>query len=256
MIDMLSMGHIWLLLKTLAGLFVFLILFKISKFVISVYSRKRRYLKQGIPLVRFLGYRVAKEMEKLLDQHGDVMYPIKEAAKKNPAAKAFLVQQGPLFLLALTDPEYIKEFNNRIITDYDRLHIQKFIDPLMKNGITTLTGEDWKLHRKILSDSFHFDLLERSIADNHKATVEFFQNLSPQEIEGFVPRDQLKKVFSAITGRTFFGENVNERMIDGKSSLTYLFEILEEVVRASKNPFFLLPLVYEKKVNSSLWKIH
>ena len=242
MIDFPSIFNVWLLLKIVGGLIGLTIAYKISSLIISVYQRKRRFLKQGILLVPWIGFNFYKEQQSLLEKYGDAMQPIKDAAKKHPDAKAFLVQRGPLVLLTLSGPEHIKEYNNRIITDYDRLQLQKFADPLLKNGITTLTGEEWKLHRKILSESFHFDVLERSIKDNHITAVEFFENLSKQEMEEFLPRDQMKKVFSAITGQTFFGENVDKRMIEGKSSLTYLIEIFETVIQGTKNPLFFVPM--------------
>lgn len=233
---------IWTFLKILAGFFLLMILYKAIKFGISLSMLKKRYLQQGIRLVKFFGLNFLKDMSRLLDQHGDVMYPIKEAIKKHPDSKALLVQMGPMIAVSLTGPEYIKEFNNRIISDYDRMSIQKIMDPLMKNGILTLTGEDWKLHRKVLSDSFRFDLFERNIIDNHLATVEFFENLSPQEMENFVPREQLKLIFSAINGQTFFGDNVGKHMIDGKSCLSYLIGIFDDAVKSGKNPLMFLPM--------------
>lgn len=238
--ELFSLSSVWLLLKLLSGLLVLLIFFKVSKLGVKFVTRKRRLLKPGIHLTNFLGFNQNKAMKKVLDAHGDAMYEIKEAVKKHPDAKAYLLQIGFAHLLALADPELIKAYNNRVTIDYNRPEANKsLIDPLLKNGLTTLTGEDWKLHRKILSDSFHFDIMERNIHDNHAATIEFFQNLSQQEMEGFYPREQLKRVFSAITGQTFFGENVDKRMIEGKSSLTYLMEIFEDLIQTARNPLIL-----------------
>lgn len=61
-------------------------------------------------------------------------------------------------------------------------------------------------------------------------------------MEGFEPRNQLKKVFSTITAQNFFGENVDKRMIDGKSALTYLFELFEETQKVSRHPLIWLPV--------------
>lgn len=241
--ELISLSSVWLLLKVLSGLLVLFIIFKVSKLGVKIVTQKRRLLKPGIHLTKFLGFNPNKSMKKVLDAHGDAMYEIKEAVKKHPDAKAYLLQIGFGHLLALADPELIKAYNNRVTIDYNRPEANKsLIDPLLKNGLTTLTGEDWKLHRKILSDSFHFDIMERNIHDNHAATLEFFQNLSQQEMEGFYPREQLKRVFSAITGQTFFGENVDKRMIEGKSSLTYLMEIFEDLIQTARNPLILLPL--------------
>jgi len=197
-------------------------------------------MAQGIPLVPFMGMNFVKDMNRLVEVHGDAMYPIREAIKKHSDAKAFLLQLGPIIALNLLGPEYIKEYNNKVTQDYDRMDPQKIFDLLMKNGIIGLTGEDWKLHRKILSDAFRFDLFEKNISDNHTATVEYFQSLSADDMQHFQPRDQLKRVFSAITGQNFFGENVDKRLIDGKSALTYLFELFDDMSKINQNPLVLL----------------
>lgn len=41
------------------------------------------------------------------------MFPIRDATKKHPNAKAFLIQLGPLTNLSLVDPEYIKEYKQQ-----------------------------------------------------------------------------------------------------------------------------------------------
>ena len=234
--------NLWLILKIPITLIVLVILFVVYRFGISVWLQKKRMVVPGVTYVRLMGMNLVKEMKMLLDKHGDAMFPVKDAIKKNPDSKAFVIQVGPFLCLILTDSEYIKEFNNKIIVDYDRLQAQLVFDVLVKNGIVALTGEEWKLHRKILSDSFRFDLFEKNIFENYTATVEFFQNLSPQEMEGFLPRDQLKRVFSAITGQNFFGENVDKRMLEGKSALVYLFELFEEIGKVRINPIMMLPL--------------
>lgn len=232
--------NLWLLLKIPALLFLILILFLVYKFGYLTHLQKKRFQAQGIPVVPFLGMNPVKDMKNLVDKYSDSVYPIKDAIKKHQDAKAMLIQLGPILALSLLGPEYIKDFNTKVTTDYDIMEPQKIFDYLMKNGIIGLNGEDWKLHRKILSDSFRFDLFEKNIADNYAATVEYFESLTAEDMKHYHPREHLKRVFSAITGQNFIGENVDKRLIDGKSALTYLFDLFDEMSKINQNPIVLM----------------
>lgn len=190
----------------------------------------------------WFGFNFVKDQKKLLDKYGDVMYPLKEAVKQHPSANAFLVQQGPLVILTLAGPDHIKEFSNSNITSFDRIHNQQFPDPLMKNSLATLTGDDWRLHRKIFADSFRVALFEKNVSDNFETTIEFFQKISLQEMKEFSPRDQLRKIFSTIVGQTFIGEGLDKSMIEGTSAFPYLFEAMSDLAQATKTPLFVLPV--------------
>ena len=232
--------NLWLFIKVPALSFLLMILFFIYKFGFLTYLQKKRYAAQGIPLVPFMGMNFVKDMNNLVEKHGDAMFPLREAIKKHKDAKAMLLQLGPIVALSILSPEHIKDYNTKITTDFDRMEPQKIFDLLMKNGILGLTGEDWKLHRKILSEAFRFDLFEKNIVDNQEATLEYFQSLSTEEMQHFYPRDGLKRVFSAITGQNFFGENMDKRLIDGRSALAYLFELFDEMSKINQNPLVLM----------------
>ena len=242
--------NLWLIIKIPFLLLGLGILFAIYKFGILTYFQRKRLMAQGIPLVRFMGLNFIKDMKRLVDNHGDAMFPIREAIKKHQDAKAMLMQLGPIVTVSFLKPEYIKEFNNKVTTDFEMMEPQKIFELVMKNGIIGLNGEDWKLHRKILSDSFRFDLFEKNIQVNQSDTTEYLKNLSSENMQHFFPREEIKRIFSAITGQNFFGENIDKRMIDGKSALTYVFELFDQMSKINQNPLVLLagPGIIKKRL--------
>jgi len=68
---------------------------------------------------------------------------------------------GPQTLLTVTDPQLLKQLllnNNGIITK-GSAQLKK-LSPLLGKGLLTTVGEEWALHRRIVSPAFHHDRIK------------------------------------------------------------------------------------------------
>mmetsp|Transcript_3588 Transcript_3588/g.3939 ORF Transcript_3588/g.3939 Transcript_3588/m.3939 type:complete len:518 (-) Transcript_3588:157-1710(-) len=231
---------LWLLIKIPVLLTLLMILYLFYIFGYRVSSKRKRFEAQNLPIVKILSWNFAKEAKALLDKYSDFLFPVRDAIKKHPDAKALVLQFGPIIAVNLIDPDYIKEYNNRLLEDYERFAGTKILDTVAKNGIFALAGDNWKLHRKILADSFRFDLFEKNIVENHNAAIEYFRDLPANELQEFQPREHLKRIFSAITGQNFFGGNVDKRMIGDKSALACVYDVVNMMFKMNQSPMTLI----------------
>ena len=227
----------WLIFKTPLSIIAAVILFFLVRFIVRQHYKKKHYLSQNIHLIQFSP---RNPRNNICDVQGDMIYPLREAIKQHPTANAFLLQIGPVITLNLVDPAHIKEFCKKELTHFERMDSQQTFELLMKNGISGLSGDAWKLHKKILTNCFNPDILDKNIAQSQSIIIEHFDSLSDNDLNEFVVKDQFKKVFSAIIAQNFFGENIDKQLVDGKSSYEYRTELIKTMYKLCYTPIVLL----------------
>ena len=73
----------------------------------------------------------------------------------------------------------MKEFMQK--PHYEKAIIKDFFQPLMGDGLAMSEGETWKRHRKIISNSFHYDSLNKNISTIQTIAKEFFDKIGERE---------------------------------------------------------------------------
>lgn len=71
----------------------------------------------------------------------------------------FRMWLGPTLFLFVTDPKYVEHFLNSN-ENISKNMTYKFVEPWLGKGLLTSTGSKWKHHRKIITPTFHFKILE------------------------------------------------------------------------------------------------
>ncbi|PNF34049.1 Cytochrome P450 4C1 [Cryptotermes secundus] len=93
-------------------------------------------------------------------RHEDYLDRIIQLVKKHlPVVRVWI---GPFLIIGVTDPKHIEAVMS------SHKHIQKAyfyatLMPWLGTGLLTSWGKKWKVHRKILTPSFHFQILEKFI---------------------------------------------------------------------------------------------
>ncbi|XP_023546125.1 cytochrome P450 734A1-like [Cucurbita pepo subsp. pepo] len=129
----------------------------------------------------------------------------------------FLVWFGPTVRLAVSDPDLIRE----IFTSKSELCEKNEPHPLVKqlegDGLLSLKGQKWALHRKIISPSFHMDNLKLLIPVMAKSVVEMLEKWSAMSADSGEVEIEVSEWFQTLTEdvitRTAFGSSYE----DGKA---------------------------------------
>ncbi|XP_066291381.1 leukotriene-B4 omega-hydroxylase 3-like [Branchiostoma lanceolatum] len=98
----------------------------------------------------------------------------REVVEKHPRAHALWL--SPLVVgVQLTHPETIKQLlrvSTKKSADYDQLR------PWLGNGLIMSDGDVWKVHRRLLTPAFHFDVLKQYVSVYNKAAEQLIETLS------------------------------------------------------------------------------
>lgn len=79
--------------------------------------------------------------------------------RKNPEVKIVFMRTFGTTLLNVVDPEYIRKLSFDHVGSINKRNFLIFIDEI-KYGLIFSEGELWKQSRKLLSNLFHFNVLE------------------------------------------------------------------------------------------------
>ena len=131
-------------------------------------------------------------------------------------------------VIGLAEPSLIGEFfkNGK---NYQKQYIRSFLNSMYTNaGVTGVEGDEWKLQRKVIAEAFHFDNIAKTVPIMEETVKEFLNNL--KNTQGDAPcdiMDEFHKITGEVAGRTFFGQNLNEYKLDGKSLTTALTDLMK-----------------------------
>jgi len=164
----------------------------------------------------------------------------KESSLKDPDQKVMITNFNSTILVLIRDPQYAKGF-------FAKPHLYKksgnadILKPLADGGLVMLEGEAWKRHRKIISNSFHYESLRAHISIVKKTVKEFFDKLTAEDLKSYSALDKLQEITGEVVGRVFFGEKLGDYTHEGHSltvARTHLVADLMDVCMSPLAVFF------------------
>ncbi|CAH1271843.1 CYP4F12 [Branchiostoma lanceolatum] len=98
----------------------------------------------------------------------------RQTVEKHPRAHSFWLA-GFLANITVTHPVTIKQLlkvSTKKSADYDQLR------PWLGNGLIMSAGDVWKVHRRLLTPAFHFDILKQYVSVYNRAAGQMIENIS------------------------------------------------------------------------------
>ncbi|GMP67500.1 hypothetical protein CsSME_00027462 [Camellia sinensis var. sinensis] len=132
---------------------------------------------------------------------------------------------GPIPNVNIVDPELVKEVLSKNF-NYQKTKSNPFIK-LIANGLTTLDGEQWTKHRKIINPAFHMEKLKHMVPAFYLCCSEMISKWENNiaSIEGSCEVDvwpYLQTLTSDVISRAAFGSNYE----DGRK----IFKLQKELI--------------------------
>jgi len=110
-----------------------------------------------------------------------------------------------------------------------------------KDGLFFAEGDSWKRHRKLLSQSFHYEFIREELPQVVEVVREMFDKLSQkQPLERVPMMDEFQKITGEVLGRLFFGDNLNSHSLDGEPLTLAFAKLLIDISLLAQNPIFIL----------------
>ncbi|CAK9329571.1 unnamed protein product [Citrullus colocynthis] len=131
----------------------------------------------------------------------------------------FLIWFGPIVRVAVSDPDMIREIFTTNSPFYEKNEAHPLVKQLEGNGLLTLKGQKWALHRKLISPTFHMDNLRLLIPLVEESVVEMVEKWSAmaESVDSSEVEIDVFECFQALTEdvitKTVFGSSYE----DGKA---------------------------------------
>ncbi|XP_069704241.1 cytochrome P450 4C1-like isoform X1 [Periplaneta americana] len=147
-------------------------------------------------------------------------------AEYGPISRVWL---GPQLFIILTEPKYIEVVINSI-KYIDKGLTYTFLVPWMGLGLLTSTGEKWKKHRKIITPTFHFKILEKYVDVFNKNGLILLERLS-SHVNGaeFDVRNYIATYALDIISETAMGVTVNAQQ-DNSSEFVKAVKNISDII--------------------------
>ncbi|XP_055641756.1 cytochrome P450 4d1-like [Toxorhynchites rutilus septentrionalis] len=178
------------------------------------------------------------------------------------AGKCFRLWLGPELLIVITDakvaeailssPKYIEKSG-----EYD------FIRPWLGEGLLTSSNRKWHSHRKIITPTFHFKILEQFVEIfDHQSSI-FIEQLGPRAASGrsfdvfpLVTLCALDVICESAMGTKVYAQtNSDSDYVKAVKEITYIIHVRTYDVMARYNiPFKVSP--YKKRQDEALRILH
>ena len=145
------------------------------------------------------------------------------------------------------DPVLIKQFFN----DDQELNYRKFdrmfmLDKIVTRGLLWSNGDQWRAQRKFFSTLFHYDVMQQRIPLMQQVCSEIITDLrarlahTPDAYQVINVVDEVERITGEIVIRSFFGEELKNKLINGKNLTTELNELVALMFRQNFMPSFWL----------------
>ena len=202
--------------------------------------RKRHFQKQGIKIIKITGIDHYGDLQRSLDRYGDALIAIRNEIRENPNIKMFAFQTGPMIAFAPMDAAYIKEFLAVDYHNYSKTHLIDFLSMIMGKSLLYQHGEDWKVLRKLTAKAFQFDVLAANLGRIEETADWLYDRAQNGNLEKFNALDEFQMGTGEVVGKTFFGDNLSDYTIEGKSICLALADLLREITQNSMSLLFFL----------------
>ena len=174
-----------------------------------------------------------KPMKKDFQEKHDLLVGTKEFSREHPGKKLFVSNIGGSVLIMLRDAHYIKEFLQKQ-QSYNKSEFVNAFLPLLGTGLLLAEGDTWKRHRKVISNSFHYEFIKDNIPLVQNTTKEFLDGLSKSDYNNYSAISKVQEITGEIVGRIFFGENLNNYRFEGKPLTIALADLVTELANHAR----------------------
>lgn len=209
----------------------FLVLLAVAKFIIQPFRTLDIYSKLPGSKVTY------KIGNKTVRTKSNVKEVIREPSKKYPYISSTYYDQYLNYpdlrftaenilhipLVILTDHELVGEFykNHKY---YQKYQIKTLFKRYLRHSLGGSDGETWKNFKKIISQAFQFENLQRVIPIIEDTIVEQFGNFKPHQTDVNLLQ-HLQILSGEATARSFFGESLKDTTINGRSIILELADL-------------------------------
>jgi len=216
-----------------------LIAYFFLSFIILPILNLNTYKRKGFSTFFFpiLGYLRYWDLGMKSDE--DAFMNFKKSSQEHPNQKVLVTNLGNKTLFLLRDPAYIKDFLHSQ-HKYHKVGIVNNMKPLLGNGLATAEGSFWRNHRRIISNSFHYELLKSHVPIIQETTKEFLDKIKPEEFSNFKIIDKVQEITGEVVGKVFFGNNLSHYNLGGMPLTLYLARLMTEIMKTALSPSAML----------------
>lgn len=198
------------------------------------------YKKEGVKTQFFPVLGIVQYWTKAFLNHNDIMANSKRISKEYaPGDKLVVSNLARRLFFVLLDTQYTKEFlqNPHL---YHKSQMLDWAKMFVKNGLVSAEGDVWKRHRRIVSNSFHYEFLKTNIGVIQDTAREFLNKVPKEGCKDYSVISRIQEITGEIVGRIFFGENLNSYTFEGKSITLALAEITAELSICGRHPLVIM----------------
>ncbi|KAK3040388.1 hypothetical protein RJ639_026793, partial [Escallonia herrerae] len=167
--------------------------------------------------------------------------------------KIALCWMGTTPRLIITDPELMKEVLSNKLGHFQKPPLNPLT--ILTRGLTTLEGEKWAMHRRVINPAFHLDKLKGMIpvfSDSCGTLIKQWKKLvGAQGTSELDVWPEFQKLTGDIISRTAFGSNYEE----GKKILKLQKELQVLVIEAMRTSYIPGFRFIPTKKNKKRWSL-
>jgi len=171
---------------------------------------------------------------------------ILEYVNKYGKTGAFRMLLGPIPLLQLCGPKYIKEVMS---TSKHAVKgpLYNPVKPWLGNGLLLADGEKWKTMRRLTTPAFHFEVLQRFLEVMNEQTAVLIERIASQGANGakFDVFDLITSCALDIIGETAMGKKIGAQNITGHTPYVQaIYDMSTAIIDRLENPLHLNDFIY------------
>nr|ABY59985.1 cytochrome P450 monooxygenase CYP5012A2 [Tetrahymena thermophila] len=217
------MGLILQIIIFILTIISLLALYLVYKFYVKPKILMGFYEKQGVKNLCFYPF-IGKYsfVSRDIMLKGDGFYSIKDFLAQNPGCKYSMTNLAEFVCIQLYDPDIIKEFYNCKHIVKHKFGVEIFQE--FMNGIVFAEGEEHTRKRKIISQAFHYQLLQSMISPLSEIYDEFIDKVKDKKVDDCI------SMFQDISGesvlRLFFSKSFKDYKYRNKTMTETLSDLI------------------------------
>ncbi|KAL4194972.1 hypothetical protein AMTRI_Chr05g62200 [Amborella trichopoda] len=164
----------------------------------------------------------------------------------------FLVWFGPTPRLTVADPDLIREIFASKSEFYEKDESHPLVRQLEGDGLLSLKGEKWALHRKIITPTFHMENLKVLLPVVGKSIIKMVENWGESSKTEIDVSESFQRLTEDIITRTAFGSSYE----DGKAVFSLQSQQMELAADAFRKVFIPGYRFLPTTKNRRSWKLN
>ncbi|EAR99512.2 cytochrome P450 family monooxygenase (macronuclear) [Tetrahymena thermophila SB210] len=224
-------------LLLIAVLLLLMILFFVNKYYIKTRSLMRYYENQGINNSYY--FPLVGKYKRMLDsikEHGDCMHYYKQLLTNQPDCKYTVTNLAHNVCIYFYDLELLNQLYK--CSDLVKHQFGVEIFKQVMAGLVFNEGEEHSRKRKILSQAFHYQLLQNMIPQLSQIYEEFFEKIRNKRVSDCIMMGQ--EIVAESIVRLFFSNSFQGLKFKGKTMTEAVSGIIERVGSMAKSASYAL----------------